>query len=132
MDQRTYGMVLASLIAGAIGGFVASFLTGMLGIVQQPDQTMVQLARAQEFQLIDAKGRTRGKLGFSVDAQPYLQLRDENDMSGVWVGVAREIGVAVRDTDGKTRLVLSLDDRGNPSLVVRDRDHNTRAFQPER
>ena len=38
--------------------------------------------------------------------------------------------VAVRDVDGKTRLVLSVDQDGFPSLVVRDRDHNTNEFLP--
>jgi hypothetical protein len=46
------------------------------------------------------------------------------------VGVAKETGLAVRDKDGKTRLVLSVDDTGNPSLVVRNREHQTRSFQP--
>ncbi len=130
MFQRMQGIVVVSALAGAMGGFATSILMGTPGIAQQPDRTTVQVLRAQEIQLIDAKGRTRGKLGFSSDAQPYLQLRDENDAGGVWVGVARETGVAVHDTDGKTRLVLSVDEGGNPSLVVRNREHLMRAFQP--
>lgn len=93
---------------------------------------MFQVVREKEFELIDVQGRTRGKIGFSADAQPYLQLRDENDLSGVWIGISRETGLAVSDTDGRTRLVLSVNESGNPSLVIRDRDHNTRSFQPER
>jgi hypothetical protein len=119
-------MVLVSLIAGAMGGFAASFITGTPSIAQPSDE----IVRAQQFQLIDARGRTRARLGFSPDAQPYLQLSDEDDNRGVWLGIARETGMAVRDVDGRTRLVLSVDDRGNPSLVVRDRERNTRAFQP--
>jgi hypothetical protein len=130
MFQRVEGIVIIGVLAGAMGGFAASVLMGTPGIAQGPDQTTFQVARAQEFQLIDAKGRTRGRLAFSADAQPYLQLSDENDISGVWVGVARETGVAVRDTDGRTRLVLSVDETGNPSLVVRSREHQTRSFQP--
>jgi len=121
-------MVLVGLIAGAIGGFAASFITGTPSIAQQSDEVI----RAQQFQLIDAQGRTRASLGFSADAQPYLQLSDENDTRGVWIGIARETGVSVRDADGRTLLILSVDERGNPSLVVSDRDRNTRAFQPER
>ena len=128
MVQRTYGMVLVSLIAGVMGGVAASFIIGTPSIAQQSDE----IVRAQQFQLIDAQGRTRARLGFSADAQPYLQLSDENDTRGVWIGIARETGVSVRDADGRTLLVLSVDDRGNPSLVISDRDRNTRAFQPER
>ena len=130
MFQSMRKTVIVSLLAGALGGFVASFMMGTTGIAQQPDQTTFQVVRAREFQLLDVKGRTRGRLAFSADAQPYLQLSDENDTSGVWIGVARETGVAVRDVDGKTRLVLSVDETGNPSLVVRNRAHQTRSFHP--
>ena len=130
MFQRIQGIVIVSALAGAMGGVAASMLMGTHGIAQQSDQTTFQIVRAHEFELIDVKGRTRGKLGFSADAQPYLQLRDENDVGGVWVGVSRDTGMAVNDIDGKTRLVLSVDATGNPSLVVRNRDHQTRSFQP--
>lgn len=126
------GVVIISVLAGAMGGFAASAILGTAGVSGQPDATMFQVVRAKEFELIDVQGRTRGKIGFSADAQPYLQLRDENDLSGVWIGISRETGLAVSDTDGRTRLVLSVNESGNPSLVIRDRDHNTRSFQPER
>ena len=126
------GVVIISVLAGAMGGFAASAILGTAGVSGQPDATMFQVVRAKEFELIDVQGRTRGKIGFSADAQPYLQLRDENDLSGVWIGISRETGLAVSDTDGRTRLVLSVNESRNPSLVIRDRDHNTRSFQPER
>ena len=130
MFQRLQGIVIVSVLAGAMGGFAASILMGTPGMAQPSDQAAAEVLRAQEFQLIDGKGRTRGKIGFSSDGQPYLQLRDENDAGGVWVGVARETDITVRDVDGKTRLVLSVDETGNPSLVVRNREHKTRSFQP--
>lgn len=130
MFQKTQGIVLISVLAGTMGGFVASVMVGTPSIAQPPDHTTFQVVRAQEFQLVDVKRRTRGKLGFSADAQPYLQLRDENDVSGVWVGIGRETGVAVKDLDGRTRLTLSVDQAGNPALVVRNRDHQTRSFTP--
>lgn len=130
MLRKTQGLMLVSMIAGAVGGFSASFLAGTPGIARQPDQTTFEVLRVHEIHLIDGKGRTRGTLGFSADEQPYLQFRDERDAGGVWVGVARETGVAVRDVDGKTRLVLSVDETGHPSLVVRDRNQRTHSFQP--
>jgi hypothetical protein len=48
-------MVLVGLVAGAIGGFAASFITGTPSIAQQSDEVM----RAQQFQLIDTQGRTQ-------------------------------------------------------------------------
>ena len=68
MVQRAYGMVLVSLIAGALGGFAVSFIEGTPSIAQQSDE----IVRAQRFQLIDAQGRTRARLGFSSDAQPFF------------------------------------------------------------
>ena len=130
MFHRMRGIVLVSVLAGAMGGFAASVMVGTPSIAQLSDETTFQVVRAQEFQLIDAKGRTRGKLAFSANAQPYLQLRDENDVSGVWVGIAQETGVAVKDLDGRTRLTLSVDQAGSPSLVVRNREHQTRSFKP--
>jgi len=44
------------------------------------------------------------------------------------LGLSKESGLALRDTDGKTRLVLSLDGEGEPSLIFRDRQQNTRAL----
>jgi len=130
MLSRMWGIVLVSVLGGVMGGFAASVMVGTPSIAQPSDQTVVQVVRAQEFQLIDVKGRTRGKLAFSANAQPYLQLKDENDASGVWVGIGQDTGVAVKDLDGRTRLVLSVDQEGSPSLVVRNREHQTRSFKP--
>jgi hypothetical protein len=129
MFERMRAIVIVSVLAGAGGGVAASILMGTPGIAQQPD-TAVSIVRAQEFQLVDEKGRTRGRFAFSGDGQPYLQLRDENDVNRVWIGVAQETGMTVRDIDGKSRLVLSLDEMGNPSLVVRNRQQQARLFQP--
>jgi hypothetical protein len=57
-------------------------------------------------------------------------MRDEFDTDRVWVGISTETGVALQDVDGKTRLVLSVDQDGLPSLVVRDRKHQTNSFHP--
>ena len=130
MFERMPGIVIVSVLAGAIGGFAASISFGTPGTAEQPDQPMPQVLRAQQLELIDVQGRTRGRMAFSADGQPYIQLRDENDMGGVWIELSGDTGLAVTDTDGRTRLVLSVKERGNPSLVVRD--HNTRAFQRER
>lgn len=128
MAQRTYAVLLVSLIAGVMGGFAGSFIIGAPIMAQEGDIVV----RAQQFQLIDALGRTRASIGFSPDAQPYLRFSDENESRGVWIGISRETGMAVRDVDGRTVLVLSVDDHGQASLIVSDRDHHTRTFQPER
>jgi hypothetical protein len=127
MVRKAYGLLLGSLVAGLLGGFAASFIIGAPIMAQEGDIVV----RAQQFQLIDAHGRTRASLAFSSDAQPYLRFSDENEARGVWIGISQETGMAVRDADGRTLLVLSIDDRGQASLIVSDRDHNTRTFQTE-
>jgi hypothetical protein len=69
-------------------------------------------------------------LSFNGEGQPFLHMTDESNVDRVWVGISTETGVAVRDTDGRTRMVLSVDQAGLPSLVVRDRNHQTKSFQP--
>jgi NADH/NAD ratio-sensing transcriptional regulator Rex len=85
---------------------------------------------AKEFRLIDQQGHTRALLSFNDKGQPLFQMRDEFDTDRVWVGISTETGVALQDVDGKTRLVLSVDQDGLPSLVVRDRKHQTNSFHP--
>ncbi len=127
MVRKAYGLLFGSLIAGLLGGLAASFILGAPIMAQEGDIVV----RAQQFQLIDAQGRTRASLAFSSDAQPYLRFSDENEARGVWIGISRETGMAVRDADGRTLLILSIDDDGQASLIVSDRDHNTRTFQTE-
>jgi hypothetical protein len=85
---------------------------------------------AKEFRLIDRQGHTRALLSFNAEGQPFLHMTDDSDVDRVWVGISTETGVAVRDVDGKTRMVLSVDQDGLPSLVVRDRKHQTKSFHP--
>jgi hypothetical protein len=68
-------------------------------------------------------------LAFTEEGQPSLQLRDEFVTHRAWIGISNEIGVAIRDVDGKTRVVLSVDEQGEPSVVARDRPHRTKSFQ---
>ncbi|HEU4685201.1 MAG TPA: hypothetical protein VFS39_11930 [Nitrospira sp.] len=130
MLSQVQQLIVVGVLAGSLGGVAASMLTGSASTAQPSDQTTFQVVRAREFQLIDGTGRTRGRVSFSADGEPYVQLRDEHDVSGIWLGIGRETGLAVQDSDGKTRLILSVDETGNPSLVVRNREHQTRSFEP--
>ena len=120
-----------SFTAGLIGGVLVTFLVWSNSAKAQSNPSDIpQSISAQEFRLIDRDGKTRAMLAFSNDRQPYLQLSDESDTYRVWMGISTETGLAVRDVDGKTRLVLSVDGQGVPSLVVRDRQHRSKAFYP--
>ncbi|GKS59464.1 hypothetical protein YTPLAS18_29910 [Nitrospira sp.] len=125
--------IVATFFTGLIGGVCGSFLADS-SVVAQPgpstEPDTPSAVAAQEFRLVDDRGRVRALLSFSEEGEPFLHLRDQNDTHRVWMGISNDTGVVVRDTDGKTRLVLSLDAQGEPSLVVRDRQHRTKSFHP--
>jgi hypothetical protein len=128
---QTGVLITVSVLSGLLGGIVAAcFVGGGLVTAQEPAGEVPAVVSAKEFRLIDRHGHTRALLAFNDDGQPFLQMRDEFDTDRVWVGISRETGVDVRDVDGKTRLVLSVDEKGLPSLVVRDRKHQTKSFHP--
>ncbi len=124
-------MLGVSMAAGAVGGAVVSFLlTGTPVVAQESSKAGAKVVTAEEFRLVDVKGRTRALLSFSEDGEPFFHLRDENDFPRVWLGVSTETGMAVRDVDGTTRIVLSVEPDGDPSLVLRDRQHKTKSVHP--
>ena len=49
MFESMPGIVIVSVLAGAIGGFAASIGFGTPGIAEQQDQPMPQVLRAQRF-----------------------------------------------------------------------------------
>lgn len=124
-------LITVSVLSGLLGGIVAAcFVSGGLVTAQEPAGEVPAVVSAKEFRLIDRHGHMRALLAFNDEGQPFLQMRDEFDTDRVRVGISRETGVDVRDVDGKTRLVLSVDEEGLPSLVVRDRKHQTKSFHP--
>ena len=124
-------VAVCSMMSGVLGGFVAALLfQSVPGLAQPSAEDIPKVLSAQEFRLMDDQGRIRAQLSFSEGGQPYLQFLDASDTSRVWVGVAADSGMTVRDTSGKTRLVLSVDREGEPSLVIRDREHRTKIIHP--
>lgn len=133
MEQRHFAIgLLLSAVTGVCGGFVGATLgpspSTILAETHLDEQR--NIISAEEFHLVDRFGNVRVRLAFSPDGDPYLTMTDKANTSIVWLGLSNESGLAIRDLDGKTRLVLSLDSAGTPSLVVRDRQHRTNSFHP--
>jgi hypothetical protein len=129
-DRIKFGL---SLAAGFLGGALALLVfQGPVVVAEEtpPARATPSVVSAEEFRLMDKQGRLRGLFSFSADGEPYLTLIDQQDTRRVWVGLAAETGMAIRDVDGKTRVFLSLDQDGLPSLVVRDRKHQSKVFHP--
>ena len=139
-EMRARLPIMINILSGFVGGALAAFFMLGSSVVAQPTPVVDPLATnpensqqtisAREFRLIDDSGRIRGLLAFTRDGQPFFQLRDEFDTYRVWMGISSDTGVAVRDVDGKTRLLLGVDEEGDPSLVLRDRKHQTKSFHP--
>jgi hypothetical protein len=129
--SQTRLLITVSLFSGLLGAVIATSLVGGgLVTAQEPAGSVPAVVSAKEFRLLDQQGHTRALLAFNYEGQPILTMHDEFDTSRVRVGISKETGVEVRDVDGKTRLVLSVDNDGLPSLVVRDRKHQTKSFHP--
>lgn len=133
MTKAMFGAVLlVSMAAGIVGGLLAGpVFVAAPAVAQESATQAAKSVRAEEFRLLDVKGRTRALLALSSDGEPFLQLRDENDTYIIRLGLGdEESGLAIRDREGKTRVILSLDATGEPSLVMRDRNHKTKSFHP--
>lgn len=124
-------LLVLSLVSGLVGGVLGTFLLIGSSVIAQPTPADIpNVINAQEFRLVDPKGHIRAILDVSDNGQPYFQFKDEFDIDRVWIGISSETGLAVSDVDGKARLILSVDEEGKPSLVVRDRQHHTKEFHP--
>ena len=131
VNANPRAFIIVSLVSGLVGGVLATFLLIGSSVIAQPTAAEIPpVITAQEFRLVDTKGHLRAILDLSDGGQPYLQFKDESDTDRVWIGISSETGLAVQEVDGKTRLVLSVDEEGKPSLVVRDRQHHTKEFHP--
>ena len=132
MAQRGFALgLLLSAVTGLSGGFLgATLVPSTSGMAQDGLEAQRTVIRAEEFQLVDRMGTVRARIAFSPDGDPYLAMTNQAERNILWLGLSHESGLAIRDLDGKTRLVLSLDSAGTPSLVVRDRQHRTNSFHP--
>lgn len=127
----SWSLPLISLVAGFVGGLLALWL--VLGGPVVAEETVGQspsVISAQEFRLVDQRGKPHAILGFSAEEEPYLSMLHRNETSIIWLGLSEKSGLAIHDVDGKTRLLLSLDTAGMPSLVLRDRQRKTRSITP--
>lgn len=124
-------MSLTGTLASFAGGLLAAWL--VLGDPVVAEETVGQspaVLSAREFRLVDQQGTPRAILGFSAEEEPYLAMLHRSETSIIWLGLSEKSGLAIHDVDGKTRLLLSLDTAGTPSLVLRDRQHQTRSITP--
>jgi len=127
-------MFLLSMVGGALGGAMAMYmLAGTPVIAQESSKSGAQIVSAEEIRLVDKTGKNRAMLALSAEGEPYLALLDKNEGQRVWLGLSANPGLAIKDSkESKTRVLLTLDDEaGQPSLVLRSRQHQVAIIQPK-
>lgn len=123
------------LIIGGLAGFAGGALASWLlfndqAVAQDAARESPPVVSAQEFRLVDQEGKSRAVFAFSADGEPYLAMLHRDGNRIIWLGVSDHSGLAVHDVGGKTRLYLSLDTAGEPSLVLRNRHRQSRLIKP--
>ena len=127
-------MFVLSMAGGALGGAMTMYmLAGTPVIAQESSKSGAQTVSAEEIRLVDKTGKNRAMLAFSAEGEPYLALLDKNEGQRVWLGLSANPGLAIKDNkESKTRVLLTLDDEaGQPSLVLRSRQHQVAIIQPK-
>ena len=111
MDRKqAVMMVLLGLFAGFIGGYI---VTGLFSH---------KAVKAQQFLLVDKKGKIYAVLGVTNLGEPSLGLWDKNGKNRIILGFLRDgvPGLGLNDEDGNRRANLQLADNGKSALVLFD------------
>lgn len=76
--------------------------------------------QAEEFQLVDAQGNVRARLGFE-DGEPCLQFIDSNGCERIKIGIsADEPGIRILNPDASTQAVIGTIDADHTGIMLRD------------
>jgi len=123
MEGKRFAVLVGTVaLAGALGGAASNLIvTGRAAFAERPRPA--KIVQAEKIELVDSNGRARAWLEVDTDGNPGLFLARENCILASFSLVG----------DGKPRLdfgdncsvraLLKVDDRGNPSLTLFDRDH---------
>lgn len=123
MEGKRFAVLVGAVaLAGALGGAASNLIVSGRAAFADREQP-AKIVRAEKIELVDANGRARAWLEIDTDGNPGLFLARE----GCILASFSLIG------DGKPRLdfgdncsvraLLRVDDRGNPSLTLFDREH---------
>lgn len=109
--KQTVLIILLGLAAGVTGGY----------LINQLSQKSV---KAEQFFLVDRKGKIHAILGLTNLGEPSLGIWDENGNNRVILGFIREgvTGLGLNDQNGKRRANIELDANGEPALVLFDKN----------
>lgn len=86
------------------------------------------IVQAEEFRLVDKRGKCRGRLGMNDDGEPCFLLFDERGKLRISLYLYDgQVGIEVLDRNEKVRASLGVSDNGQPSLELLDGSERTHA-----
>jgi len=126
MDKKQYVLTaILCMFASLVGGGAVSWLFMGTPVFAQKTE-VVEVIRAERFEVVDKDGQGRAALGLFL-GEPYLSFRDKNGQERAELGLNNgEPGLGLGDKNGKIRAVLYLED-GEPGLWLNDKNGNLRA-----
>ena len=78
-----------------------------------------RVIRAEEFEVLDAAGHVRLRIGLSNDDAPFFSMLDKDGQVRARFGLSSDgsAGLAIGDDNGKVRATLGLSSDGSASLA---------------
>ena len=109
-------LVLIVMVSGFIGG---AFSDHIFNRGAQANNKSSKAITARAFNLVDKDGKPRASLGFSEEGYPTILFTNTSGKVVAYFGVGAESKpmIGFKDKEGKTRLIMSLDDDDGTSAI---------------
>ena len=116
---KSWLYLIVALAGGIIGGAMANRLAAIAAVAA--DSPAKSLA-AQQFVLVDARGKPHASFRLNEDGLPILQSYDLAGKTRIGIGFAKDgtVGLDLADQKGTERILLSVSDDGIPALRIYD------------
>ncbi len=123
MEGKRFAVLVGAVVlAGALGGAASNlFVAGRFAFADP--QRPAKIVRAEKIELVDADGRARAWLEIDADGNPGLFLAREGCILASFSLIGNGKPRLDFGDNCSVRALLKVDDRGNPSLTLFDRDH---------
>lgn len=123
MEGKRFAVLVGTVaVAGLLGGAASNLLmTGPAAFAER--QAPLKIVRAEKIELVDAQGRARAWLEIDGDGNPGLFLAREGCILASFGLVGNGKPRLDFGDDCSVRALLKVDDGGNPSFTLFDRDH---------
>jgi hypothetical protein len=119
MAGKSWLYLIVALAGGLIGGALANRLAASAAVAADSPSKSVA---AQQFILVDARGKPHASLHLNDDGLPVIQMYDLAGKTRIGIGFAKDgtVGLDLADRKGTDRILLSVSDDGIPALRLYD------------